>query len=109
MDQYSSMASIQVLQDHLDIIEFSWSQQTKTKAYSKMREMFNADEIVLPPVEKAIGQLKNLTVMFRPSGQWVVTGGDKAAVDDYCAAMAGGILVSESPEQAIDWIDAVAS
>jgi phage terminase large subunit-like protein len=109
MDQYSSMASIQVLQDHLDIIEFSWSQQTKTKAYSKMREMFNADEIVLPPNEKAIKQLKNLTVMFRPSGQWVVTGGDKAAVDDYCAAMAAGVLIIESPEQAIDWIDAVAS
>jgi hypothetical protein len=74
-----------------------------------MREMFNAGEIVLPPNEKGIQQLKNLTVMHRPTGQWVVTGGDKAAVDDYCAAMAAGILMIESPEQAIDWIDAVAA
>jgi hypothetical protein len=109
MDQYSSMASIQALQDHLDIVEFTWSQQTKTKAYSKMREMFNAGEIVLPPNDKGVQQLKNLTVMHRPTGQWVVTGGDKAAVDDYCAAMAAGILMIESPEQSIDWIDAVAA
>jgi hypothetical protein len=109
MDQYASMASIQALQDHLDIVEFNWSQQTKTKAYSKMREMFNAGEIELPPNEKGIQQLKNLTVMFRPSGQWVVTGGDKAAVDDYCSAMAAGILIIESPEQSVDWIDAIAA
>lgn len=109
MDQYSSMASIQALQYHIDIVEFTWSQQTKTKAYSKMREMFNAGEIVLPPNEKGIQQLKNLTVMHRPTGQWVVTGGDKAAVDDYCAAMAAGILMIESPEQAVDWIDGLAA
>lgn len=105
MDQYSSSGSIQNLQDHLDIREFIWSQATKTKAYSKLRELFNAGLVILPPNEKGIHQLKNLTVVHRPNGQWVVTGGDKAAVDDYCAALAANVLMMESPEVEVDWIE----
>lgn len=107
MDQYSSSGTIQNMQDHLDIKEFIWSQATKTKAYSKLRELFNAGLVVLPPNEKGIQQLKNLTVIHRPNGQWVVTGGDKAAVDDYCAALAANVLMMESPETETDWIEGV--
>ena len=105
MDQYSSSGSIQNLQDHLDIKEFIWSQATKTKAYSKLRELFNAGLVVLPPNERGTEQLKNLTVVHRPNGQWVVTGGDKAAVDDYCAALAANVLMMDSPETEIEWIE----
>ena len=104
MDQYSSMASIQSLQDHLDITEFIWSQSTKTKAYSKLRDLFNAGLVILPPDETGIQQLKNLTVLHRPNGQWTVTGGSKVAVDDYCAALAAGVMISEPAEQNTDWI-----
>lgn len=109
MDQYSSSGSIQNLQDHLDISEFIWSSPTIKKAYSKLRELFNAGLIVLPPNEKGISQLKNLTVVHKQNGQWTVTGGDKAAVDDYCAALAANILNMDNPEVETDWINSLAS
>ena len=105
LDQYNSMETIQALQDYMDIREFIWSMATKTKAYSKLRELFNAGLMRLPANEKGISQLKNLTVVHRPNGQWVVTGGDKAAVDDYCAALAANVLMMEAPEQDVEWIE----
>lgn len=105
MDQYSSMATIQALQDHLDIVEITWSLPTKKKAYSKMRDLFNSGLVDLPPEAKAIQQLKNLTVIFKSSGDWTVTGGDKVAVDDYCASFAATLLIIEPSEQETDWID----
>jgi phage terminase large subunit-like protein len=105
LDQYNSMETIQALQDYMDIREFIWSMATKTKAYSKLRELFNAGLMRLPANEKGISQLKNLTVVHRANGQWVVTGGDKAAVDDYCAALAANVLMMEAPEQDVEWIE----
>lgn len=105
MDQYASMSSIQNLQDKIDIVEFTWSLSSKTKAYSKVRDLFNAGMIELPPNKKGVEQLKNLTVIKRPNGTWTVTGGSKAAVDDYCAAFAAGVYVIGAPEMDADWID----
>jgi hypothetical protein len=107
LDQYNSMETIQALQDYIDIREFIWSLSTKTKAYSKLRDLFNAGLVRICPNEKGIQQIKNLTVIHRPNGQWVVTGGDKAAVDDYCASLAANILMMESPEQDTDWLQAL--
>ena len=44
------------------------------KAFSKMKELFNAGLVDIYPHEQAIRQLKNLNVVYRQSGQWSVTG-----------------------------------
>lgn len=99
LDQYNSSATIQRLSGRLNISELTWSVSTKTEAYSKIRELFNAGNIELYPHLKSSQQLKNLTVIFRSSGQWNVTGGNGAAVDDYCSALAGCVLKAQFSKQ----------
>lgn len=94
LDQYNSAATIQRLSGYLKIRELTWTAPAKTEAYSKLRELFNAGNIELYSHQKAIQQIKNLTVKYRSNGSWDVSGGSGAAVDDYPAALAGAVLVS---------------
>jgi hypothetical protein len=73
LDQYNSSATIQKLSNRLNISEISWSSSSKTEAYSKVRELFNSGNIELYLHQKSIQQLKNLTVVYRSSGQWSVS------------------------------------
>lgn len=95
LDQYNSQSSIQRLRGQVPIEELTWTAPTKTKAFSKLRELFNAQTIELPPHPRSIQQLKNLIVQYRPNGTWNVTGGTGAAVDDYALALAGAVLVAQ--------------
>jgi hypothetical protein len=76
------------------------------RAFSKMKELFNAGLIELYPHKKAIWQLKNLSVIYRASGQWNVTGGKESGVDDYAFALAGAILEA-SKDDDIDWLNSL--
>ena len=76
------------------------------KAFSKMRQLFNAGLISLYPHEIAIKQIKNLSVVYRQSGQWTVTGGKEANVDDYPFALAAAIMVASEGDD-IDWINSL--
>jgi hypothetical protein len=76
------------------------------KAFSKMKELFNAGLIELYPHQKAISQLKNLSVIYRASGQWAVTGGKEVGVDDYAFALAAAILEA-SKDNDIDWLNSL--
>lgn len=40
-------------------------------------------------------QIKNVSVIYRASGQWSVSGGSGAGVDDYASALAGAILIAQ--------------
>lgn len=99
LDQYNSAATIQRLSNRLNITEISWTAPSKTEAYSKIRELFNGGNIELYAHQKANQQLKNLTVIFRSSGQWSVSGGDGNGVDDYCSALAGCVLKAQRNRQ----------
>jgi len=103
LDQFNSSAIIQDLSKDFPITELSWSVSTKMKAFSKLRELFNAGLIELYPHKKLIWQLKNLSVLYRASGQWAVTGGKDSGVDDYCFALAAAVL-DASKDDNIDWI-----
>ena len=92
LDQFNSSATIQSLAKDFPICELAWSVSTKMKAFSKMKELFNAGLIEMYPHKKAVLQLKNLSVIYRQSGQWAVTGGKETGVDDYAFALAGAIL-----------------
>jgi phage terminase large subunit-like protein len=104
-DQYNSQSTIQRLTGQLKIRELTWTAPSKTEAFSKLRELFNAGNIELYPHPKANQQIKNLTVTYRTSGQWSVSGGTGAAVDDYPAALAGAVLIAQ--KFVGDWGDAV--
>ena len=95
LDQYNSAGTIQRLTGKIQIKELTWTSPSKTQAFSKIRELFNAGNIDLYPHPKANQQIKNLTVTYRASGQWSVSGGTRAAVDDYPSALAGVVLISE--------------
>ncbi len=99
LDQYNSSSTIQRLVGKLKIREQTWTAPTKTEAFSKLRELFNAGNIELYLHHKANQQIKNLTVTYRASGQWSVSGGSGAAVDDYPFALAGVVLAAK-PKQA---------
>jgi hypothetical protein len=99
LDQYNSAATIQRLSGRLNISEISWTAPSKTEAYSKIRELFNGGNIELYPHPKANQQLKNLTVVYRNSGQWSVTGGNGSAVDDFPSALAGCVLKANRNKQ----------
>ena len=99
LDQYNSAATIQRLSDRLKIRELTWTASTKTQAYSKLRELVNGGKLDLYPHSKAIQELKNLGVTYRAGGTWSVSGGTGAAVDDFCSALAGCVLIAdEEPE-----------
>lgn len=106
LDQYNSAASIQALQGEYPVSELVWSVSTKMKAFSKMKELFNAGLVELYPHKKAIWQLKNLSVIYRQSGQWSVTGGKETAVDDHCFALAAAVLEA-SRDNEVDWLNSL--
>lgn len=95
LDQYNSAATIQRLSAKLKIKELTWTASSKTEAYSQLRELVNAGNLELYSHPKALQQLKNLTVKYRPNGSWDVSGGTGAAVDDYAAALAGAVLAAK--------------
>lgn len=97
-DQYNSQSSIQRLRGQVPIEELTKTAPTKIKAFSKLREIFNAQNIELYPHPKGIQQLKNLIVQYRANGTWNVTGGTGAAVDDYALALAGAVLVAQDSD-----------
>ena len=106
LDQFNSSATIQSLSKDFPICELAWSVSTKMKAFSKMKELFNAGLIEMYPHKKAVLQLKNLSVIYRQSGQWAVTGGKETGVDDYAFALAGAILEA-SKDNDIDWLNSL--
>jgi hypothetical protein len=106
LDQFNSSATIQSLSKDYPICELAWSVSTKMKAFSKMKELFNAALLEMYPHKKALLQLKNLSVIYRQSGQWAVTGGKETGVDDYAFALAGAVLEA-SKEDDIDWLNSL--
>jgi hypothetical protein len=106
LDQFNSSATIQSLAKDFPISELTWSVSTKMRAFSKTKELFNAGLIELYPHKKAVFQLKNLSVLYRASGQWAVTGGKETGVDDYAFALAGAILEA-SKDNDIDWLNSL--
>ncbi len=105
LDQYNSQGTIQKLSNLVPISELTWTVKTKTQAYSKLRELFNAGNIDLYLHEKAIAQIKGLTVTYRAGGTWSVSGGTAAAVDDFAAALAGAVLIaSAKPTYNLAWL-----
>jgi hypothetical protein len=94
LDQYNSASTIQRLNSKLKIRELTWTVPSKTEAYSRLRELFNAGNIELYPHPKVISQLKNLIVQYRTNGTWNVTGGSGAGVDDYCSVLAAVALAT---------------
>ena len=106
LDQFNSSFIIQNLSKDFPIAELAWSVSTKMKAFSKMKELFNAGLVELYPHQKAISQLKNLSVIYRSSGQWAVTGGKEVGVDDYAFALAAAILEA-SKDSDIDWLNSL--
>ncbi len=95
LDQYNSAGTIQRLSGRLKIYELTWTAPTKTEAFSRFRELFTGGNIELYPHPKANQQIRNLSVIYRVSGQWTVTGGAGAGVDDYPSALAGAVLVAK--------------
>lgn len=106
LDQFNSSASIQNLAKDFPISELAWSVSTKMKAFSKLKELMNAGLIELYPHKKAIWQLKNLSVIYRNSGQWSVTGGKETGIDDYAFALAGAVLEA-SKDTDVDWLNSL--
>ena len=106
LDQFNSSATIQTLAKDYPICELAWSVSTKMKAFSKMKELFNAGLVEMYPHKKAISQLKNLSIIYRQSGQWAVTGGKESGIDDYAFALAGAVLEA-SKDDTIDWINSL--
>jgi hypothetical protein len=106
LDQYNSSATIQSLAADFPIEELTWSVSSKMKAFSKMKELFNAGLVDIYNHEKAIKQLKNLSVIYKASGQWSISGGKEVGVDDYAFAMAAAILQA-SKDDDLNWIDSL--
>ncbi|MBW4441863.1 MAG: terminase [Plectolyngbya sp. WJT66-NPBG17] len=92
LDQYNSQSTIQRLRSKMPIEELTWTAQSKTQAFTKLRELFHAGKVDLYPHTKGIAQLKNLIVRYGSTGNWAVTGGTGAAVDDYPMSLAGAAL-----------------
>jgi hypothetical protein len=106
LDQFNSSGLIQNLAKDYPISELTWSVSTKMKAFSKLRELFNAGLVELYPHKKAIWQLKNLSVIYRNSGQWSVTGGKEVGVDDHAFALAAAVLEA-TRDTDIDWLNSL--
>ena len=106
LDQFNSSATIQALQNDFPISELTWSVSTKMKAFSKMRELFNAGLVDIYNHKKAIWQLKNLSVIYRSIGQWSVTGGKESAIDDHCFALAAAVMEA-TRDSDVDWLNSL--
>jgi phage terminase large subunit-like protein len=106
LDQYNSSATIQSLAADFPIEELTWSVSSKMKAFSKMKELFNAGLVDIYNHEKAIKQLKNLSVVYKASGQWSISGGKEVGVDDYAFALAAAMLQA-SKDDDLNWINSL--
>nr|BAR25798.1 terminase large subunit [uncultured Mediterranean phage uvMED] len=104
MDQYNSAGTIQSLAGELPIEELTWTISSKVKAFSKMRELFNAGHINIYNHEKALNEIKNLTVTYKAGGQWTVSGGKQTGIDDHAFAMAAAIFAANK-EDDINWLE----
>lgn len=98
LDQFNSASTIQRLSGRLNIRELTWTSSSKTEAFTRMRELFNGGNIELYP-HIANSQIRNLSVIYRSNGQWSVTGGSGAAVDDYVSSLAGSILIAKKRQR----------
>lgn len=103
LDQYNSQSTIQRLRSKMPIEELTWTASSKTQAFTRMRELFHSGNIDLYPHSQGIAQLKGLIVRYGSTGNWTVTGGTGAAVDDYPMALAGTILCYQ-PVNDYSWI-----
>lgn len=103
MDQYNSAGTIQNLSGEYPIEELTWTISSKVKAFSKMRELFNGGLVQLYNHEKAINEIKNLTVVYRAGGQWTVTGGKQTGIDDHAFALAAAIHAADR-EDDVNWL-----
>lgn len=104
LDQYNSQSTIQKLSSKMPIEELTWTVKTKMQAYTRLRELFTGGNISLYSHEKAIAQLKGLTVTYRAGGNWSVSGGTGAGVDDFAAALAGAVLVANEKVYDLEWL-----
>tara|TARA_E500000178_G_C16981367_1_gene735969 strand:+ start:229 stop:1593 length:1365 start_codon:yes stop_codon:yes gene_type:complete len=104
MDQYNSAGTIQALAGELPIEELTWTVSSKVKAFSKMRELFNAGLVNIYNHEKALNEIKNLTVVYKAGGQWSVSGGKQTGIDDHAFAMAAAILAANK-EDDVNWLE----
>ena len=104
MDQYNSAGTIQSLAGEYPIEELTWTISSKVKAFSKMRELFNAGYVNIYPHEKALNEIKNLTVTYKAGGQWTVSGGKQTGIDDHAFAMAAALFAANK-EDDINWLE----
>lgn len=103
MDQYNSAGTIQNLSGEFPIEELTWTISSKVKAFSKMRELFNAGLVNIYNHEKALNEIKNLTVIYKAGGQWSVTGGKQTGIDDHAFALAAAIHAADR-EDDVNWL-----
>jgi hypothetical protein len=101
LDQYNSAGTIQRLSGQVPIREVTWTAPSKTEAFTKLRELYNAGKIETYPHPQANQQIKNLVVTYRSTGAWSVTGGSGVAVDDFAFALAGVLLIAKRRSKTI--------
>lgn len=106
LDQYNSLSTIQKLTGRVNISELTWTQPNKMKAFGRMKELINAFNFEIYFHDQAIRQLKGLTLKLGSNGNWSVSGGPGAAVDDFASAIAGAVLSVEPETNYKDnWLD----
>ena len=66
-------------------------------------KLFSIYHTVLYNHEKAINEIKNLTVVYRAGGQWTVTGGKQTGIDDHAFALAAAIHAADR-EDDVNWL-----
>lgn len=104
VDQFNSQVLIQRL-SALNIEGFNWTNNNKKEAYEKLKVSINSGNLELYNHPKLISELKNLQINFTPSGNWTISGGTGAAVDDYASCLAA-IFLHSDPED-FDFFDAM--
>ena len=106
VDQFNSSILVQQL-SMLNIEGFDWTNKNKKEAYEKLKNAIYAGNLELYNHPKIISELKNLQVNFTNKGNWTISGGTGAAVDDYVSCLAG-IFLHSDPED-FDFFDAMSS
>ena len=106
VDQFNSQILIQRL-SALNIEGFNWTNNNKKEAYEKVKVAVNSGNIELYNHPKLISELKNLQINFTSSGNWTISGGSGAAVDDYASCLAA-IFLHSDPED-FDFFDAMST
>lgn len=106
LDQYNSLSTIQKLSGRVPIDELTWTMPNKMKAFGRLKELINAFNFETYSHDQAIRQLKGLTLKLGSNGNWSVSGGTGAAVDDFASAIAGAVLAIEPETNFSDnWLD----